>query len=639
MKKMVILKNRVFKAGVMICILLSFFVTSAQTVYFENINVFTIVGDQDIILREPPDEEWNETFGGTNYDEGRCVQQTTDGGNIITGRTSSYGAGGYDVWLIKTDSNGTKEWDKTFGGEEDDVGYSVQQTVDGGYIITGFTYSFGAGGYDVWLIKTDSNGSIEWNETFGGINSDEGFSVQQTTDGGYIITGRTSSYGAGGHDVWLIKTNSNGNEQWNETFGGSLYDYGYSVQQTDDGGYIITGFSGIGHFDVWLIKTDSNGFIEWDEIFGGIASDGGYSVQQTDDGGYIVLGYTSSFASGGSDAWLIKTDSDGNKEWDEILGGTDPYVGFCVQQTVDGGYIITGYTSSFGTGNYDVWLIKTDSDGNIEWDKIFGVADLDFGHYVQQTSEGGYIITGRTGSFDTGGGDVWLIKIETENSPPYEPSEPIPENNSINVNIDTNISWTCGDPDDDTTKYDVYFDVVNPPEVKVSDDESETTFDPGTLMFETIYYWQIIAEDEYGASTPGSVWQFTTRDNNPPEAPTIDGPTKGKPEFEYTFTFNAVDPDGDDIAEYIVNWRDSPNEIIEGPFASGSSANASHTWTSQRTFTIQAKAKDVYGAESNWSEFKMIIPRTGAVSYLWYQWFLERFPILERLFGILKIKG
>jgi hypothetical protein len=359
---------------------------------------------------------WDKTFGGSSDDAGYSVQQTSDGGYIIAGWTDSYGAGGYDVYLIKTDSEGTKQWNQTSGGTGDDVGESVQQTSDGGYIIAGTTNSYGAGGYDVYLIKTDSGGTKQWDKTFGSASDDAGYSVQQTSDGGYIIAGWTNSCGACGSDAYLIKTDSGGSKQWDKTFGGTSNDTGYSVQQTSDGGYIIAGWTnsyGAGGSDVYLIKTDSEGTKQWDKTFGGSGFDYGYSVQQISDGGYIIAGVTNSYGAGSYDVYLIKTDSEGSKQWDKTFGGTSDDVGYSVRQTSDGGYIIAGWTNSYGAGGSDVYLIKTDSGGTKQWDKTFGGSGNDVGESVQQTSDGGYIIAGWTNSYGAGGYDVWLIKTDS----------------------------------------------------------------------------------------------------------------------------------------------------------------------------------------------------------------------------------
>jgi len=364
------------------------------------------------------DLEWDKCFGGYSEDVGRAVQQTSDEGYIVAGYTFSTGAGAADVWLIKTDAGGNKQWDKTFGGVESDWATSVQQTLDGGYIISGVTYSFGAGEHDAWLIKTDALGNKQWDKTFGGSLSDFGHSVQQTLDGGYIMAGMLDHdfwYGIGG-DFWLIKTDASGNKVWDKMFGGYNWDEAFSVQQTVEGGYVIagtTGSFGAGSYDAWLIKTDANGNEIWNRTFGGSGWDDAYCVRQTADGGFIIAG--NMWPVGMSvDFWLIKTDADGHEQWQRTFGGTEFDKAYSLELAADGGYIMGGFTWSYGAGTIDLWLVKTDASGLKEWDQTFGAAAFDYGYDVGTTSDGGYIVTGFTESYGAGLADVWLLKVSSD---------------------------------------------------------------------------------------------------------------------------------------------------------------------------------------------------------------------------------
>jgi hypothetical protein len=367
----------------------------------------------------PPETEWEKTFGGSDGEFAESVRQTADGGYIIAATTISYGAGLYDLYLVKTDASGNKEWEKTFGGSNYDYARSVRQTTDGGYILIGATTSYGAGAADFYLVKTDASGNKEWEKTFGGSGEDHAYAVQQTTDGGYILGGETTSYGAGQSDVYLVKTDASGNKEWEKTFGGGDYDFAYAGQQTMDGGYIMAGATS--SYDVsgdfYLVKTDASGNIEWEKTFGGTNSDFAYAVQQTTDGGYIMAGETTSYGAGSYDFYVVKTDASGNKEWEKTFGGSDFDNGFSVQQTTDGGYILAGDTGSYDV-NGDVYLVKTDASGNIEWEKNIGGSNYDCAHSVRQTTDGGYIIAGDTGSYGAGGVDVYLVKVSTLTNTP-----------------------------------------------------------------------------------------------------------------------------------------------------------------------------------------------------------------------------
>jgi len=686
-----------------------------------------------------PKEAWNKTFGGTNLDWGWSVQETTDGGFIIAGETVSFGAGGYDAWLIKTDSNGNETWNKTFGGLAKDGVRSVQQTNDSGYIIVGYADSYGYPGHDVWLIKTDDGGNEEWSSIFGGLASDAALSVWQTTDEGYVAVGYVDSFGAGDHDVWLIKTNKYGNEEWNKTYGTAKWDVSNSVQQTSDDGYIIIGATesyGSGNDDVWLIKTDMYGNEEWNKTYGGTLNDWGSAVVMTDDGGYLITGDTRSYGPGGYDVWLIKTDMYGNEEWNRTYGdslSTD--TGYSLKKTSDGGYIVTGTKTSFDTELTDVWLIKTDVNGYMQWNLTLDGGEDDWSYSVDETIDGGYIITGLTNSYGNGSYDLWLIKVELvlyENQPPNIPSNPAPADGEIDVIIDVDISWTGGDPDGDEVTYDVYFGTTSPPP-KVKSNQSDETYDPGILEFQTTYYWQIVAWDSEGATSSGPIWSFTTEENLPPytpsnpdprdeatdvtiykilswtggdpnigdsvtydvyfgnssppplvaedinqeyldpgileldttyywqivaedspglttsspiwsftteeepnespTAPDIDGPSKGSAGVDLCWAFHSYDPNEDQI-KYNIDWGDeTSSETDYSPDCTP--VKVCHTYEEDGEYIITATAEDEKGLVSDESTVTVTIPRTRTASYLLFYWFLECFPLLEKLLSLI----
>jgi hypothetical protein len=361
---------------------------------------------------------WNSAFGGSGDDVARCVQQTGDGGYIVVGWTMSFGQGNADVWLIKINASGSMAWNRTFGGASKDEAYFVQATNDGGYIIAGCTESFGSGLADFWLIKTDGNGIASWDRKYGGAYDDYAFCVRQTSDGGYVVVGYTESFGAGSSDYWLVKTDQLGNQQWNQTYGGVGLDQAFCVVQTIDGnGYVIAGQTdsfGAGSSDFWLVLTDSLGSMVWSRSFGGSNTDVARSVQETSDGGYAVAGWTASSGAGSNDFMLLKVDGDGRQQWSKTYGGLYSDEAYAVQQTMDGGYMIAGSTMSYGLGGWDFWQVKTDSNGNKLWDQPNGGLLDDRAYSVQQTSDGGFIVAGSTLSYGEGLTDFWL----TKNVPP-----------------------------------------------------------------------------------------------------------------------------------------------------------------------------------------------------------------------------
>ncbi len=487
-------------------------------------------------LTQPP-IQWEKTYGYPGAGFGHFVQQTSDGGYIATGVNFITGGSNAELYLVKTDAIGTVLWSQTYGVDSTfDCGYCVQQTTDGGYIIAGVYH-----GYGLWLIKTDSSGNQQWNQVFTSLWIDSAYCVQQTTDGGYVIVGGYT-YAPGPPDMWIIKTDSNGNQQWDTKVGGPSAEYGHCIRQTTDGGYIVVGYTdsyGAGLEDAELVKLDSAGTIVWIQYYGGNLNDRGNSVRQTSDGGYIFTGFTNSFGAGQADVYLVKTDSLGNVVWSQTYGGTNDDEGNSVRQTIDGGYIIAGNTQSYGSGGVDIYLIKTDSSGTKLWDDTYGGTGIEDGQCVQQTSDGYYIIAGT--KFTTYN-EFWLIKLGVvTNQPPNKPAKP-------------------------------------------------------------------------------------------------SGPPRGNVGTAYTYSTSTTDPDTDNVY-YWFDWGDGNNSGWVGPYASGAVGNASHTWASKGTYNIKVKAKDdPYGQESAFSDpLTVTMPRNKHINGFLFR-FLQNNPnILPILRYLLRI--
>ncbi|MDC8001810.1 T9SS type A sorting domain-containing protein [Aequorivita todarodis] len=405
------------------------------------------------------DIQWQKSIGGSDRDNAFSIQQTNDGGYIIAGSSKSNDGdvtnnhGDYDVWIVKLNDIGEIQWEHSYGGSGYDSGRSVKQTSDGGYIILADSESNDGdvdgnqGDKDAWIFKLDPNGNIQWQKSYGGSNTDGASSVQQTADGGFIVAAYAYSIDGdiiqnlGYCDYWILKLDINGAIQWQKSYGGTDVDIPTSIQQTTDGGYIVGGetFSNDGNIsgfhgesDYWVIKLNSNGDFVWQKTLGGSDIEYADKIQQTNEGGYIVSGYAFSFDGdisenhGASDYWVVKLNSTGNIEWQKALGGSSNEYNGSIQQTTDTGYIVTSYTYSNdgdvsgNHGNTDAWVVKLDNDGNIQWQKSMGGTDTDGAWTICQTTDGGFITAGWSNSNDGdvtqnhGQSDYWIVKLTND---------------------------------------------------------------------------------------------------------------------------------------------------------------------------------------------------------------------------------
>jgi hypothetical protein len=361
-------------------------------------------------LAQPADSLWSRMYGGTYVDLCTGVLETVDGGFILSGRTN-YSPTDVDAWLVKTNSAGDVEWSRTLGGGQTEIANEVVLRPGGGYAMIGLTTSYGAGNEDVYFATVTAQGDAQSFNYWGGASYDVGHDLTPTTDGGFIIGGETRSFGSGWMDFYLIKANETGAEQWTQTFGGPEPDVCYAVQQVSDG-YALAGYTtsyGAGEADAWLVRTNSAGQMLWSRTFGWGTNDVAYDMIATSDGGFALAGHTQSGGSGDRDFYLVKTDGNGTLQWNHTYGGQ--YDEFCnsVQQTSDGGYILTGSTSSFGS-NGDIWLARVSSTGALLWSRTFGGSGAEDALTVDVISNGGFILGGMTTSFGAIDWDIWLVR-------------------------------------------------------------------------------------------------------------------------------------------------------------------------------------------------------------------------------------
>jgi len=365
---------------------------------------------------EATSSRWMVTCGMDRFESGAetGIIETRSGDLVVATSTRSQGAGHLDLWILRFTPKGKIKWERTYGGSSREDTPAIRQTRDGGLIVAGVTESFGAGGPDFWVLKLRPSGKIQWQRAYGGPGLDWGYAIQETSDGGYVVAGRTESYGAGSTDYWVLKLTSSGEIEWQKAYGGSGAEFALSIQETNDSGYIVAGFTGsfgAGDRDFWILKLTPSGDIEWQHTYGGTASEWATSIATTRDGGYVVAGVTHEFSIPGI-TWILRLTSSGNIKWQRAYGGTFMDYPWDVKQTVDSGFIVAGYTESFGR-LLDSFLLKLNPAGRVKWHRTYGDWYDETAFSVQQIRDGGFVAAGGTNSFGAGADDwdLFLLKL------------------------------------------------------------------------------------------------------------------------------------------------------------------------------------------------------------------------------------
>jgi hypothetical protein len=371
------------------------------------------------------------TYGGKGEDQLYKLIETSDSGFVMVGSTSSFGNGNTDIYIVKTDSLANLQWSKVIGKSGIDIGRSVIESYDKGLIITGITNSSGAGGYEVLLVKTDSAGNVLWENTFGGVDWDFGISVVELPDKSIVIAGHTHSFGNGGTDIYLLKTDSEGNLIWSKTYGGDKDEETSSLILTNDNNLLIVGSTesfGLEGKDAYILKVNFNGDTLWTTTFGGIKDDSAFAVANAIDNGYIITGGSASFTQGGDkDILIFKLTKDGTFLWYYTLGENpakenkdDEGKGIFVRS--DGSFLLTGYTATNGLGFKDVFGFGTDTNG---WEDLnesasYGGIYDEEGLDIIQTKNNRYVIGGYTSSYGSGKTDFMLIFMKKITPGPFQ---------------------------------------------------------------------------------------------------------------------------------------------------------------------------------------------------------------------------
>ncbi len=367
-------------------------------------------------LCAPLPERFVERYGGAEFDRGVHVSPTSDGGFAVVGVTRSFGHGGDDVYLVRTDSAGAVLWSRAYGGPGTDNGWSVLETADG-FLLAGYTQSFGAGGYDFYVVRTDGRGDVRWSRTYGGAGDDLCWALSATRDGGFLLAGETTGSGAGEEDFLLVRIDGDGNELWSRTHGGPAGDRCFAVAPASDGGFMLAGQTysyGAGDRDAYVVKTDRDGQVVWTRTFGGAASDVGHGISRTADGAFVMTGYTTSFATAGDDPLLVKIDEQGALRWRRVIPLAGRNHTLTGEEDEDGGFFLVGFTEYVGTGETAALLVKTDPAGQLLWQQevLPTIPGESFGYTVRAVPGGGCVFTGHTTVGSAGGRDVLLVSLD-----------------------------------------------------------------------------------------------------------------------------------------------------------------------------------------------------------------------------------